>query len=171
MLGTGFLHMCIYGQISGTALFCSFKEPPLLLGVLHPNTKLRQAERLFENQLIGPESIADIGAKSELGALPGCLLSEGVGSVGAAAVALCPWTGALHILLSCGHGAWTPDITWEALVPSGSFCWSHLCRLHAVLALGGFQFISVEHFVVLRVLQKEKGQIQILMFSLFIKVK
>nr|XP_036857707.1 adipocyte plasma membrane-associated protein isoform X1 [Manis javanica] len=39
----------------------SFKEPPLLLGVLQPNTKLRQAERLFENQLIGPESIANIG--------------------------------------------------------------------------------------------------------------
>lgn len=129
MLGTGFLHMCIYGQISGTALFCSFKEPPLLLGVLHPNTKLRQAERLFENQLIGPESIAHIGGKSELGVLPGCLLSEGAGSVGAAAVAHCPWTGALHILLSCGHGAWTPDITWEALVPGGSFCWSHLRRI------------------------------------------
>ncbi|XP_059979073.1 adipocyte plasma membrane-associated protein isoform X7 [Lagenorhynchus albirostris] len=39
----------------------SFKEPPLLLGVLQPNTKLRQAERLFENQLVGPESIAHIG--------------------------------------------------------------------------------------------------------------
>ncbi|ELV12972.1 Adipocyte plasma membrane-associated protein [Tupaia chinensis] len=39
----------------------SFKEPPLLLGVLQPNTKLREAERLFENQLIGPESIANIG--------------------------------------------------------------------------------------------------------------
>ncbi|XP_004874837.1 adipocyte plasma membrane-associated protein isoform X2 [Heterocephalus glaber] len=39
----------------------SFKEPPLLLGVLQPNTKLRQAERLFENQLTGPESIANIG--------------------------------------------------------------------------------------------------------------
>ncbi|KAG8522353.1 Adipocyte plasma membrane-associated protein [Galemys pyrenaicus] len=39
----------------------SFKEPPLLVGVLQPNTKLRQAERLFENQLIGPESIANIG--------------------------------------------------------------------------------------------------------------
>uniref|UniRef100_A0ABI7VY36 Adipocyte plasma membrane-associated protein n=1 Tax=Felis catus TaxID=9685 RepID=A0ABI7VY36_FELCA len=39
----------------------SFKEPPLLLGVLQPNMKLRQAERLFENQLIGPESIANIG--------------------------------------------------------------------------------------------------------------
>uniref|UniRef100_A0A2K5CJ45 Adipocyte plasma membrane-associated protein n=1 Tax=Aotus nancymaae TaxID=37293 RepID=A0A2K5CJ45_AOTNA len=47
----------------------SFKEPPLLLGVLHPNTKLQQAERLFENQLIGPESIAHIGGKSELGKL------------------------------------------------------------------------------------------------------
>ncbi|KAK2500954.1 hypothetical protein MC885_017062 [Smutsia gigantea] len=41
----------------------SFKEPPLLLGVLQPNTKLRQAERLFDNQLIGPESIANIGGK------------------------------------------------------------------------------------------------------------
>ncbi|KAF6087339.1 adipocyte plasma membrane associated protein [Phyllostomus discolor] len=39
----------------------SFKEPPRLLGVLQPNTKLRQVERLFENQLIGPESIANIG--------------------------------------------------------------------------------------------------------------
>ncbi|XP_026508993.1 adipocyte plasma membrane-associated protein [Terrapene carolina triunguis] len=39
----------------------SFKEPPLLTGVLEPNIKLRQAERIFENQLIGPESIANIG--------------------------------------------------------------------------------------------------------------
>ncbi|XP_068931640.1 adipocyte plasma membrane-associated protein [Petaurus breviceps papuanus] len=39
----------------------SFKEPPFLLGVLRPNVKLQQAEKLFENQLIGPESIANIG--------------------------------------------------------------------------------------------------------------
>ncbi|KAH0501978.1 Adipocyte plasma membrane-associated protein [Microtus ochrogaster] len=39
----------------------SFKEPPLLFGVLQPNTKLRQAERLFENQLSGPESLVNIG--------------------------------------------------------------------------------------------------------------
>nr|XP_020733773.1 adipocyte plasma membrane-associated protein isoform X6 [Odocoileus virginianus texanus] len=39
----------------------SFKEPPLFLGVLQPNTKLQQVERLFENQLVGPESIANIG--------------------------------------------------------------------------------------------------------------
>lgn len=39
----------------------SFKEPPLMFGVLQPNTKLRQAERLFENQLNGPESIVNIG--------------------------------------------------------------------------------------------------------------
>lgn len=39
----------------------SFKEPPFMFGVLHPNTKLRQAERLFENQLSGPESIVNIG--------------------------------------------------------------------------------------------------------------
>ncbi|OBS59855.1 hypothetical protein A6R68_09023 [Neotoma lepida] len=39
----------------------SFKEPPLMFGVLEPNTKLRQAERLFENQLSGPESLVNIG--------------------------------------------------------------------------------------------------------------
>lgn len=52
-----------YRQIPVIALFYSLKEPPLLLGVLQPNTKLREAERLFENQLIGPESIANIGGK------------------------------------------------------------------------------------------------------------
>ena len=52
-----------YRQISIIALFYSFKEPPLFLGVLQPNTKLQQAERLFENQLVGPESIANIGGK------------------------------------------------------------------------------------------------------------
>ncbi|XP_032071388.1 adipocyte plasma membrane-associated protein [Thamnophis elegans] len=39
----------------------SFKEPPPLTGALEQNVKLRQAERLFENQLVGPESIANIG--------------------------------------------------------------------------------------------------------------
>ncbi|XP_005072608.1 adipocyte plasma membrane-associated protein isoform X1 [Mesocricetus auratus] len=39
----------------------SFKEPPFMFGVLQPNTKLRQAERLFENQLSGPESLVNIG--------------------------------------------------------------------------------------------------------------
>ncbi|MBN3317820.1 APMAP protein, partial [Atractosteus spatula] len=39
----------------------SFSEPPLMSGCLEPNFKLRQAERLFEGQLIGPESIANIG--------------------------------------------------------------------------------------------------------------
>uniref|UniRef100_A0AC11B174 Adipocyte plasma membrane associated protein n=1 Tax=Ovis aries TaxID=9940 RepID=A0AC11B174_SHEEP len=44
----------------------SFKEPPLFLGVLQPNTKLQQAEKLFENQLVGPESIANIGGEVKL---------------------------------------------------------------------------------------------------------
>lgn len=52
-----------YREIPIIALFYSFKEPPLFLGVLQPNTKLQQAERLFENQLVGPESIANIGGK------------------------------------------------------------------------------------------------------------
>ncbi|EMP36565.1 Adipocyte plasma membrane-associated protein [Chelonia mydas] len=43
----------------------SFKEPPLLTGALEPNIKLRQAERIFENQIVGPESIASIGGTRE----------------------------------------------------------------------------------------------------------
>ncbi|XP_060781521.1 adipocyte plasma membrane-associated protein [Neoarius graeffei] len=39
----------------------SLSEPPLMTGCFEPNLKLRQAERLFEDQLIGPESIANIG--------------------------------------------------------------------------------------------------------------
>ncbi|XP_050171059.1 adipocyte plasma membrane-associated protein [Myiozetetes cayanensis] len=39
----------------------SLKEPPLLTGALEPNTKLRKAERLWENQLYGPESIVNVG--------------------------------------------------------------------------------------------------------------
>ena len=43
---------------------CSLKEPPLMKGCWEPNLKLREAQRLFEDQLIGPESIANIGGQS-----------------------------------------------------------------------------------------------------------
>ncbi|XP_026080313.1 adipocyte plasma membrane-associated protein [Carassius auratus] len=39
----------------------SLGDPPLMTGCYEPNLKLRQAERLFEDQLIGPESLANIG--------------------------------------------------------------------------------------------------------------
>ncbi|XP_016360581.1 adipocyte plasma membrane-associated protein [Sinocyclocheilus anshuiensis] len=39
----------------------SLGEPPLMTGCYEPNLKLRQAERLFEDGLIGPESLANIG--------------------------------------------------------------------------------------------------------------
>nr|XP_033468705.1 adipocyte plasma membrane-associated protein [Epinephelus lanceolatus] len=39
----------------------SLKEPPLMKGCWEPNLKLREAQRLFEDQIIGPESIANIG--------------------------------------------------------------------------------------------------------------
>ncbi|XP_059422745.1 adipocyte plasma membrane-associated protein [Carassius carassius] len=39
----------------------SLGEPPLMTGCYEPNLKLRQAERLFEDRLIGPESLANIG--------------------------------------------------------------------------------------------------------------
>ncbi|XP_044069446.1 adipocyte plasma membrane-associated protein isoform X1 [Siniperca chuatsi] len=39
----------------------SLKEPPVMKGCWEPNLKLREAERLFEDQISGPESIANIG--------------------------------------------------------------------------------------------------------------
>ncbi|XP_075939596.1 adipocyte plasma membrane-associated protein isoform X1 [Anarhichas minor] len=39
----------------------SLKEPPLMKGCWEPNLKLREAQRLFEDQITGPESIASIG--------------------------------------------------------------------------------------------------------------
>ncbi|KAM5164399.1 adipocyte plasma membrane-associated protein [Mantella aurantiaca] len=39
----------------------SFQTPPLQMGVLEANIKLRKAERLYEGQLVGPESIVNIG--------------------------------------------------------------------------------------------------------------
>ncbi|KAF1375348.1 hypothetical protein PFLUV_G00218880 [Perca fluviatilis] len=39
----------------------SLKEPPLMKGCWEPNLKLRDAQRLFEDQITGPESIANIG--------------------------------------------------------------------------------------------------------------
>ncbi|OCT79764.1 adipocyte plasma membrane-associated protein [Xenopus laevis] len=39
----------------------SFHTPPLMTGVLEPNLKLRQAKRLNEGELVGPESLANIG--------------------------------------------------------------------------------------------------------------
>lgn len=47
-------------------LTCSLKEPPLMQGCWEPNLKLREAERLFEDQIIGPESIANIGGLASL---------------------------------------------------------------------------------------------------------
>ncbi|KAM3863415.1 adipocyte plasma membrane-associated protein [Diretmus argenteus] len=39
----------------------SLNEPPVMAGCYEPNLKLREAERLFEDQIAGPESIANIG--------------------------------------------------------------------------------------------------------------
>ncbi|KAM9803770.1 adipocyte plasma membrane-associated protein [Neosynchiropus ocellatus] len=39
----------------------SLKDPPLMTGSWTPNLKLRDAERLFQDQLNGPESIAALG--------------------------------------------------------------------------------------------------------------
>ncbi|XP_061481620.1 adipocyte plasma membrane-associated protein isoform X1 [Rhineura floridana] len=68
----------------------SFKEPPLLTGTLEPNFKLRQAERLYENQLVGPESIANIGDVLFTGTADGKILKIENGEV--------------HTLVRLGHG-------------------------------------------------------------------
>ncbi|XP_038154253.1 adipocyte plasma membrane-associated protein [Cyprinodon tularosa] len=39
----------------------SLKDPPLMKGCWEPNQKLREAQRLYEDQILGPESIANIG--------------------------------------------------------------------------------------------------------------
>lgn len=39
----------------------SLKEPPLMRGCWEANLKLREAERLYQDQLLGPESLANIG--------------------------------------------------------------------------------------------------------------
>lgn len=39
----------------------SLKEPPLMRGCWEPNLKLRDSQRLFEDQIVGPESIANVG--------------------------------------------------------------------------------------------------------------
>ncbi|XP_066553477.1 adipocyte plasma membrane-associated protein [Amia ocellicauda] len=54
--------------------YLSFSEPPLMSGCLEPNFKLRQAERLFEGQLVGPESIANIGDVLYTGTADGKIL-------------------------------------------------------------------------------------------------
>ncbi|KAH0622841.1 hypothetical protein JD844_025571 [Phrynosoma platyrhinos] len=68
----------------------SFKEPPVLTGPLEPNFKLRQAERLFENQLVGPESIANIGEILFTGTADGKILKIE--------------NGEIHTLARLGHG-------------------------------------------------------------------
>ncbi|NXD15711.1 APMAP protein, partial [Nothocercus nigrocapillus] len=59
----------------------SLKEPPLLTGVLEPNIKLRKAERLWEGQLVGPESIVNIDDVLYTGTADGKILKIEDGEV------------------------------------------------------------------------------------------
>lgn len=52
----------------------SLSEPPLLVGCYEPNLKLRQAQRLFEDQIVGPESIANVGDVLYTGTADGQIL-------------------------------------------------------------------------------------------------
>ncbi|KAM4599821.1 adipocyte plasma membrane-associated protein [Fundulus diaphanus] len=52
----------------------SLKEPPLMKGCWEPNLKLREAQRLYEDQILGPESIANMGDVFFTGTADGKLL-------------------------------------------------------------------------------------------------
>ncbi|XP_041032359.1 adipocyte plasma membrane-associated protein isoform X4 [Carcharodon carcharias] len=86
----------------------SYKEPPLLTGPLEPNLKLRQAEHLFEDQLIGPESVAHLGGTREDEPTCGRPLGIRVGPNGTLYVAdayyglfeINPVTGEMEMLVS-----------------------------------------------------------------------
>ena len=43
---------------------CRLPDPPAFEGVLEPNNILHKAERIFENELSGPESIVVDGGKN-----------------------------------------------------------------------------------------------------------
>ena len=45
---------------------CRLPDPPAFEGVLEPNNILHKAERIFENELSGPESIVVDGGKNML---------------------------------------------------------------------------------------------------------
>lgn len=52
----------------------SLRDPPPMVGCWEPNLKLRAAERLFEDQIQGPESIANIGDVLYTGTADGRIL-------------------------------------------------------------------------------------------------
>lgn len=81
----------------------SFQEPPLLSGVLEPNLKLRLAERLFEGQLIGPESIANIGDVLYTGTFDGQILKIEDGKIHTVARLGRPPCGTRELEPTCGR--------------------------------------------------------------------
>uniref|UniRef100_A0A8C7YMN4 Adipocyte plasma membrane-associated protein n=1 Tax=Oryzias sinensis TaxID=183150 RepID=A0A8C7YMN4_9TELE len=52
----------------------SLREPPLMKGCWEPNLKLRESQRLFEDQILGPESITNIGDVLYTGTADGQIL-------------------------------------------------------------------------------------------------
>lgn len=48
----------------------------MMKGCWEPNLKLREAQRLFEDQLVGPESIANIGGRCQMSAATGTRSAE-----------------------------------------------------------------------------------------------
>jgi hypothetical protein len=62
MFGLDRFH-CIYKYWEPLGLFFSFKPRPELVGTLAPNTYLQKSEKLYENKILGPESIVVDGGK------------------------------------------------------------------------------------------------------------
>ncbi|XP_041108082.1 adipocyte plasma membrane-associated protein-like isoform X1 [Polyodon spathula] len=83
--------------------YLSFPEPPLMSEALEPNFKLRQAERLFEGQLIGPESMANIGGVLYTGTADGKIIKIEDGKMHTLATLGRPPCGTQKDELTCGR--------------------------------------------------------------------
>lgn len=81
----------------------SLSEPPLMTGCYEPNLKLRQAERLFEEQLIGPESLANIGDVLYTGTADGKIVKIEGGNIHVLATLGKPPCGSREYEHTCGR--------------------------------------------------------------------
>ncbi|XP_055774236.1 adipocyte plasma membrane-associated protein [Salvelinus fontinalis] len=82
----------------------SLNEPPLMSGCYEPNFKLREAQRLFEDQLVGPESIANFGDLIYTGTADGKIVKiEGKSITVIARLGKPPCDGSREQEPSCGR--------------------------------------------------------------------
>ncbi|CAN0407988.1 unnamed protein product [Lampetra planeri] len=81
----------------------SYAEPPPLTGLLQPNEKLRGVERLFQGQLMGPESIVTLGDVLYTGTADGRILKIEKGEISTLARFGKPPCGRPELEPTCGR--------------------------------------------------------------------